>query len=78
MVEGVCAWGQWPVYQGSYCIVYNTLLHIPEAALKRRLMGVLEHPEAPWVCHCAQLNTTVIIPSVAVPETVDSRTVKEA
>ena len=25
--------------------VYYTLLHSPEAAFKRRLMGVLEHPE---------------------------------
>ena len=40
-------WGSGRVSQGGYCIAYNTLLRSPEAAFKRRLMGVLEHPEPP-------------------------------
>ena len=36
--------GNWRVSQGGYCIA---LLRSPEAAFKRTLMGVLEHPQPP-------------------------------
>ena len=39
-------------FPGRLLYSVYTLLRSPEAVFKRRLMGVLKHPESPWVHHC--------------------------